>query len=273
MRIINDQGALTIRKPKGDKRAAILVAGDCCPRATGEDFIRQGKSDDILADLQDVFSAADLSMIQFETPLTTAETPIVKSGPNLKCHPDVVDFLHAQGVENWNGSAIVYCPGNFYFPWPKDRAYAPEDFWLLGTLVRFDIDADGVCGLQLFPTTFAADGSSIRQLAGKQRDGFYAYMKKISEPLKDWDKIIAFHECWAANSGYAKTLTNPAWTAADFDAPAPNKKLMPLRNLLTCEAHHEVLATYMRLVEEGRLESARKCAPLLKKLSAAAFMK
>ena len=189
---------------------------------------------------------------------------------------DIVVNIHthcAQGVENWNGSAIVYCPGNFYFPWPKDRAYAPEDFWLLGTLVRFDIDADGVCGLQLFPTTFAADGSSIRQLAGKQRDGFYAYMKKISEPLKDWDKIIAFHECWAANSGYAKTLTNPAWTAADFDAPAPNKKLMPLRNLLTCEAHHEVLATYMRLVEEGRLESARKCAPLLKKLSAAAFMK
>ena len=413
MRVIQDQGILTIRKPRGDKHASILVAGDCCPRATGEEFILQGKSEEILADLQDIFSAADLSLIQFETPLTTADTPIVKSGPNLKCHPDVIDFLHAwggdvallannhigdfgtepvletiatleangfktvgaganldeaiqpliveanglsigilniaenefggagpnkpgaaplspcfnisqilqlapqvdccivithggneynpipsprvvnmsrafadagadivvnihthclQGVENWNGSAIAYCPGNFYFPWPKDRPYAPADFWLIGALLRFDIDEEGVCGLQLFPTVFTADGSSIRQLTGKQRDGFNAYMKKISEPLKDWSKIIAFHECWAANSSYAKTLINAAWTPADFDAPAPNKKLMPLRNLLTCEAHHEVLSTYMRLVEEGRLESARECAPQLKELSEASFM-
>ena len=51
MRVIQDQGILTIRKPRGDKRASVLIAGDCCPRATGEEFVLQGKSEEILADL------------------------------------------------------------------------------------------------------------------------------------------------------------------------------------------------------------------------------
>ena len=55
MRVIQDQGILTIRKPRGDKRASVLIAGDCCPRATGEEFVLQGKSEEILADLQDIF--------------------------------------------------------------------------------------------------------------------------------------------------------------------------------------------------------------------------
>jgi hypothetical protein len=97
MRTINDQGFLTIREPRQGKRAAILVAGDCCPRAGGEALILDGKSMEILADLEGIFSSADLSLIQLETPLTTADTPIVKSGPNLKCHPGVIDFLHAWG--------------------------------------------------------------------------------------------------------------------------------------------------------------------------------
>ncbi len=326
MRTISDQGVLTIRKPKGDRRAAILVAGDCCPRATGEMLVLDGMSQEILADLQDVLSSADLSMIQFEAALTEADTPIVKSGPNLKCHPDVVDFLRAwggditllannhigdfgpepvietidtlrksgfltvgaganledarkplvvevndlkigiinvaenefggagpnkagaaplspcfnisqilqlaptvdccivithggneynpirsprvvnmsrafadagadivinihthcpQGVENWNGSTIVYSTGNFYFPWPKDRPYAPADFWLLGYMCRFEIDSEGVCGLQLIPTVFDAGGAYVKQLTEEQRAGFNKYMKQISAPLKD----------------------------------------------------------------------------------------
>ena len=32
---------------------------------------------------------------------------------------------------------------------------------------------------------------------------------------------------------------------------------MPLRNLFTCEAHNDLLKTYMRLVEEGRVEEAK----------------
>ena len=37
-----------------------------------------------------------------------------------------------EGYENWNGTPIIYCPGNFYFP--KDGRY--EGLWRYGYMVR-----------------------------------------------------------------------------------------------------------------------------------------
>lgn len=411
---IDKNGIVNVRKPKGDNRASIIIAGDACPRAGGETLILNGEAENILEPVQEIFQGADLSIIQFETPLTEDNTPIVKSGPNLKCHPDTVEFLHAwggdvtllannhigdfgvkpvvetidllnqngfktvgaganiedaytplvlnvnnisigilnfaenefgsagvnkagaapldpcknigqirklaksvdccivvthggnernpipsprvvemsrafadaganivvnihthcpQGMEVWGKSTIVYSLGNFYFPWPPERAYDPADFWLTGYLVKFNVDAKGVFSLQAIPTCFDAHGAFVKPLTATQTEGFYKYLKKISDIIPDWEELVKYHEAWAASSGYCNYLVNYPLKPEDFKAKAPNPKLMPLRNIFTCEAHNELVKTYLRLVEEGRIESALEYQPKLQALTQADYLK
>ena len=61
--------------------------------------LRNGKSAGILKDIQPFLDDADLSIIQWETPLTNDDTPIDKCGPNLKCPPECIDFVKAGGFD------------------------------------------------------------------------------------------------------------------------------------------------------------------------------
>ncbi|MCX6984157.1 MAG: hypothetical protein NT118_05300, partial [Lentisphaerae bacterium] len=56
----------------------IIVVGDTCPWQSGTKVVVSGKSHDILRDIQPYLDDADLRLIQWETPLTHADTPIVK---------------------------------------------------------------------------------------------------------------------------------------------------------------------------------------------------
>ncbi len=84
----------------------MLFAGDVCPRGATESLILAGQSRDILADVAEPLAKKHLSVVNVEAPLTRAETPIPKSGPNLKVHPDCVDLLAAGG---WD---VACCANN-----------------------------------------------------------------------------------------------------------------------------------------------------------------
>ena len=130
------------------------------------------------------------------------------------------------------------------------------------------MDCKGCASLEIIPTTFAVDSSYVKPLEGKQKTGFFAYLQEISDFLNDWEAIIKAHECWAARSSYSNIITNPSWKKEDFKDRRPEnlKKLMPLRNIFTCEAHNELLTTYLRLFEENRLEEALEFWPVIEKL-------
>jgi hypothetical protein len=49
------------------------------------------------------------------------------------------------------------------------------------------------------------------------------------------------------------------------------KEMMPVRNIFTCEAHHDMVSQYLRLVEEGRVAQAAKGWPLIRKLQMPAW--
>jgi hypothetical protein len=405
-------GRIQLRESQDEEQAQLIIAGDCCPRLIAEERVLDGQAGDILAPLQDIFESADLSLIQFETPLTCEDSPICKSGPNIRCHPDTIDFLHAwggdvtllannhigdfgpkaamdsiallrkhgfktvgagenlaaayeplicdangirvgilnfaenefgsatprsagaaplspslnsrqiaelaqrvdcclvvlhggnehyplpsprvvemcrtfidagadavvnihshcpQGIELWHGKPIAYSLGNFYFP-ERANKYAPDNFWYLGYMIRFTVDKRGISALELIPTSFTPEADAVRPLSGQQREGFFQYINSISEPIADPDELLSFFECWAASSGYPHVIIKPNWSPEDFDAPAPNPKLLSLRNIFTCEAHNELLTTYMRLVEEGRREEALARKPQLDRLCKASFM-
>jgi poly-gamma-glutamate synthesis protein (capsule biosynthesis protein) len=92
-------GKEIFRKSLLKEKVEVLVTGDCCPWDKAIEPIMAGKSPEILSGIKSILDDCDLSVIQFETPLTNAETPIIKSGPNLKCPPECVDFIKAGGFD------------------------------------------------------------------------------------------------------------------------------------------------------------------------------
>ena len=78
---------------------SIAITGDCCPFGRATELIKAGRAADILRGVQPFLDSADLRIIQFEAPLTNNETPINKSGPNLKCPPECIDFVKAGNFE------------------------------------------------------------------------------------------------------------------------------------------------------------------------------
>ena len=92
-------GREEFRKSESADTVSIVITGDVCPWHDAVDPVKNGKSGGILKDIQPFLDDADLSIIQWETPLTDDDTPIDKSGPNLKCPPECIDFVKAGGFD------------------------------------------------------------------------------------------------------------------------------------------------------------------------------
>ncbi len=383
----------------------VMISGDCCPLGVGEELVNAGKADSIISDIAPLTSAADVAILQFEAPLTEETSPIVKSGPPLKVHPNCVDLIKAggydtvtlannhtgdhgedalletlqriddagiyrvgagkdledanrplviekngfkltvinaaehefgsagpskpgaaplepfhliktiretsaqsdaviviihggneynpvpsprmvstyrafadagatavvnihthcpQGIEMYNGVPIVYSLGNFYFPY-DGRPLA----WSLGYSVTIGFSRDGAASLQVHPHTFAPDNTRVRLLSEDGTTKFAAYLNKLSEPLSQPALVQKYFEAWAGTRG--EFMADLYKRAENWQEKAKTPEglfeLMPIRNLLTCEAHHELLSTFWRLVEERRLDEAKAFMPELEKLA------
>lgn len=410
-----ENGILRVRPASSGERLSLLFGGDFCPRAQGEQLVLAGGSASILAPVQPVLRSADLSFLQVEMPLTEADTPIIKSGPNLRCHPACVELLKVwggevtllannhtgdygpgavvetlqllqengfktvgagadleaamrplvlqhggfrigvinvaenefgmarpgvaganplqpflnlsqirvlsaevdlcvvvvhggnetnpvpsprvvsmcrafveagaglvinvhthcpQGMEVWQGSPIIYSLGNFYFPNCWADTYDRESFWYSGYMARIEADRAGVLSVEAIPVHFDLEAAQVELLSGREKEDYLAYLAEISAVLGDWQEIVRCHEAWAASPDcyVATIIRNAAWKPADFADPALKKQLMPLRNIWTCEAHNELVSTWMKLFDQGRLEAALAAWPRLSGWRRATFM-
>ncbi|MDD5598712.1 MAG: CapA family protein [Victivallaceae bacterium] len=92
-------GKQVFRNCESSDKLSIIIAGDTCPWQDAAESVKNGWSKEILKDIQPYLDDADISIIQWETPLTDDDTPILKSGPNLKCPPECVDFAQAGGFD------------------------------------------------------------------------------------------------------------------------------------------------------------------------------
>jgi len=85
--------AFELRRQVSPVRLRIAVGGDFCPGPRGSAIARAGRAREVLAALGPFLADADLRIVQFETPLVTALTPIPKTGPNLASTPESADAL------------------------------------------------------------------------------------------------------------------------------------------------------------------------------------
>lgn len=75
---------------------SLLFAGDFAPCRRYESLVLQ-KGAEIFGDLQKNIAEADLSFLNLETPLCIKGTPIKKTGPNFKAHPDCINAVKEVG--------------------------------------------------------------------------------------------------------------------------------------------------------------------------------
>ena len=85
----------------GKSARKVLLAGDVAPNAANIDAILGIGCENVMGAVKPFFVAADLSIVQWETPLAEERecAPIAKSGPNLVCPPRGVKLLEALGAD------------------------------------------------------------------------------------------------------------------------------------------------------------------------------
>jgi Bacterial capsule synthesis protein PGA_cap len=403
-------GLESFRAPVSDETFSMVVTGDCCPWERAIEKIQSGNTADILDAVKPFIAEADLKVIQFEAPLTNADTPIDKSGPNLKCPPECLDLaldagfnvallannhigdhgpevvmetikhfndagiktvgagkdladanlplllechglslallnfaenefgiakanhpgcapldplenikairaaaeladlvfvvvhgghernpvpsprmiktyrafaeagasavmnIHThcpEGIELWNGTPIIYSPGNFFFPWEDLASDHLNAMWWTGYLPKFHCDRDGVYALEIMPCRF--DNERTCLLTPAEQDGFYAYLSHLSELINDASEVRRYFEAWTAHEGsrYLAWIRDrlAAWPIA-LDSRNAVHELLPVRNMFTCESHNDMITRYLRLIEEGRVDQALQDWPRIAKLQA-----
>ena len=163
-----------------------------------------------------------------------------------------------EGYENWNGTPIIYCPGNFYFP--KEGRF--EGLWRYGYMVRCLFGETAAAELELMPYFFNNDQVLPLDAAGNAR--FEAYMKRLCAPLDDPAKLRQLFEAWATRAGksffgaISCCLPPGSGWVAQIHEPVIRRMAMPPRNLFTCESHCDLLKCWFRLVEEQRIDEAAR---------------
>lgn len=96
--IINGRLAIDDNE-RQDSSLKILFTGDLCPLNRTEKLIKEGKSNEIISSILPVLEDKDIMISNLEAPITTADTTIKKSGPNLKLDPSCLEFLNTAQID------------------------------------------------------------------------------------------------------------------------------------------------------------------------------
>lgn len=177
-----------------------------------------------------------------------------------------------QGLEIWNGVPIIYSLGDFFFECPWGGLDA-TNFWWTGYSVKIRFDAESAASVEIIPHTFAPDGARVRIFDTESKKQFLRYLSNISEILADEKQSTRYWESWCAKIGPAlmRQFHIPKLPLSILKTEMEKRNALSVRNLFTCEAHNEVLNTYLRLMEENRIEEALRFYPKIEKLQKADF--
>jgi hypothetical protein len=140
--------------------------------------------------------------------------------------------------------------------------------WSIGYMVKLSLDKQGAFALSVHPYNIEFDGTRINLFIGKKKAKFNTYLAEISAIIKDEDKTQKMFDAWVAIHG--KTFLQYYTAFIDLDSFDKDPKEIPTspaaRNLLTCEAHNELLTTQMSLYLDGRLDEAKELIPEINRL-------
>ena len=165
-----------------------------------------------------------------------------------------------QGYEYYDGKPIIYSMGNFLFKWDNPAS----DAWRHGYMTELTIEDDKL-SVRPIPYCFEADGSAIHPLTGARLHNMLAYIERLSLIINDADELTRLYKGWCTISGlsYIRSLSaKPEY----FDLAKQPADIPALKNLLSCEAHNELIRTTLNLAFFGELADAFEWAEELREL-------
>ena len=180
-----------------------------------------------------------------------------------ECGADAVFNCHTHcplGYEVYNGVPVIYSPGNFYFP-PRPTSLP---CWYIGYVPKFHFDANGAYAMELLP--YFNLKQALTLLDEAETETFFAYLDGLCAPVADEKELQKIFDAWCAQDGFA------GYAGGLFGVPKPEsadrresvQKLLGLRNLLTCQAHHDLLRNTMLLLEQYRFAADMEKVALIK---------
>ena len=177
------------------------------------------------------------------------------------------------GSEIYNGVPVVGSCGNFYFP---EKDYSVSNFkpWHLGYLPVFSFDAQGAWQLELTP--YLNMPHRIELLNAKEEADFKTYFAELCRPFEDMEYCEKLFDswCWSKEPNYYfQLMFEMEKPESGWNFEAIHKQMMPFRNLLNCESHHDILRNCMLIIEEKRSQSAGEYAGKIKELRDVEWLK
>jgi hypothetical protein len=180
----------------------------------------------------------------------------------INTHPHV-----PQAVEMWKGTPIAYSLGNFVFDSRVVNLNPNERLWWVGMPVLLTFTEEGgAIKAALKPVFTKLDPASgrLETIRGTERNQLAAWLRELSRVLKDEQLVQEYFEAWSTRHG-AYYFEEFIARANDPDAPRIGPDHAGPRNLWTCEAHNELLRTFVELQFEGRVEAAQARLGTLKR--------
>ena len=152
---------------------------------------------------------------------------------------DAIIGMHSHcpvGYEIYNGAPIIYSVGNFFFP---RKSQSPYETWNVGYVSRLHI-GDGAVKFEKIPYKFDTEGKQFELIDSRS---FEEYIEKISTPIQDDRRLREFFRGWAALMGKYrfKALIKGIQDIDNIDS------FCIVKNLFSCEAHRELMKTYLDL--------------------------
>ncbi|MBI5725311.1 MAG: CapA family protein [Planctomycetes bacterium] len=167
-----------------------------------------------------------------------------------------------QGIEIWAGSPVVYSLGNLFF---NIEGLAESELWWRGYLARISFGAVRASALEVIPYSF--DSEQIRMLRDAERSRFFRYMECLSHLAADETESRRCWDAWCAlmAPSFMDTFSDLKWPPPADDEQAC-RRFIALRNLFSCEAHRELITSFLDLWRLDKLDEAAAYIPLIKQL-------
>ena len=99
-------------------------------------------------------------------------------------------------------------------------------------------------------------------LKGAEKESFMKYINELCAPIGDDDKLQEYFDAWCTMTGIGEYSNSLVFK----DEMVSGASCTGLKNLLSCEAHNELMINSMKILFEKRYEEAKKYVPYIKKL-------
>lgn len=155
-----------------------------------------------------------------------------------------------QGYEYYNGAPIVYSMGNFFFPYSSLKHKA----WYNGYMTMLDITENEI-KLDIIPYKF--DQADHTPLEIEEKEKFIKYIEYISTPIANDALLSEYFDSWCLISSLENGYINAMSFSKEMLSYDPSFDIAGTKNIITCEAHAELMRNTFKIIFEQRIDSAK----------------